>query len=356
MSDIRVEVLNIVISLASLCLIHWQTSKLERRDGYARERIGAIDALKGICIIGVVFIHAAYLTPFNLTFCRSLDFAVPFFFIASGFLLSARFEGTLNAREFYRKLFFRVVLIYLIFVVGTRIFKGGEMTAQAVILDALLGRTNYNYYFIPLILQFYLLFPFLIRYRERLNNPFVFCMVALFSFISFMGNHYVEQPYWDSNPYYLIFIGKDFSYFCFGMFISQYDVSRLHFRNYSLSLLIFLAGAVCLMLLTGEYLLTYAYPFAAFVFSVAAYNLIKGQGWLRIMEDLGRQTLVIYLVHSTLQGSLVVKYFYNEKHPWGIELVLVVCITLILSYGFSKVFMAVYNPAVAYCLQTRKKQ
>jgi peptidoglycan/LPS O-acetylase OafA/YrhL len=356
MSGLAAEVVNIVISLLSVGLIHRQAARHERREGYTLERMEVFDVLKGICIIGVVLIHAAYLTPFNLNICRSLDFAVPFFFIASGFLLSARFKGSLDLRSFYGNLFFRVVLVYILFVAGTRMIRGQEMTVQELLLDALLGRTNYNYYFIPLILQFYALFPLLIRFRERLSSTPVFSLVALFSFAAYAGNHYVEQPYWNSNPYYLVFIGKDFSYFCFGIFLSLYDISRMRLRDYLLPLLVFLAGAAGLMLLTGEYQLSYAYPFAAFILAVGVYYRVKGQRWLRIMEELGRYSLVVYLAHSTIQRLVVMTYVYNETRYWGLELVLVAGSTVIISYGFARAFMAIYNPAAAYCLQAIKKR
>ncbi|MDR3629604.1 MAG: acyltransferase [Desulfocapsaceae bacterium] len=355
MSVLRIEGLNIVISLICLFFIHRQTRKLDRRAGTVTERIDVFDALKGICIVGVVFIHTAYLSPYSTYIYRSLDFAVPFFFISSGFLLAVRCKGSVDLRSYYRNLFFRVVLIYLIFVVGTRMLNGGEMSLQAVLRDALLGRTNFNYYFIPILLQFYMLFPLLIKYRERFDSTFIFCMVALFSFLSFVGNHYIEQPYWDSNPYYLVFLGKDFSYFCFGIFLSLHDISGLRFRNSLFSLLVFVVGAAGLMLSAGEFLLTYAYPFAAFIFAMSAYNLIKGQRWLQIMVDLGRYSLVIYLVHSTIKGGLVMKFFSNEARPWALEFMVISAVTIVLSYGFARVFMACYNPAVAFCLSIIRK-
>ena len=355
MPKLHIEILNVAVSLACMAIIHWQTRKYGFRPDCAQERIGLFDVLKGGCIIGVVFIHAAYLTPISRDICRTLDFAVPFFFVSSGFLLSVRSNGNINLREYYRKLFVRVLLVYLIFVIGTRIFYGTEFTFTNILLDALLGRTNYNYYFIPLIIQFYILFPYLIKFREKLDSPFAFCLIALISFFFYVCSHYIQRPSWNDNPYYLVFIGRDFIYFCFGIFLSRYDIGQLRFKDYLLSFLVFLAGVGVLVLSTDEYMLTFAYPFAAFIFALAIYNVIRDHRWLRIMEDLGRYSLVIYLVHSTIQNTVVMKYFYNKTMPWGVELLVVVGATVVMSYGFARIFMAVYRPVTASILPARQR-
>ena len=346
MPNLRIEILNIALSLVCMAFIHRQIITYGHRADSIQERIGLFDALKGVCIIGVVFIHAAYLTPVSRDIYRTLDFAVPFFFVSSGYLLSVRCRGAIALKGYYHKLFVRVLLIYLLFVIGTRIFKGDVLTFKEILLDILLGRTNYNYYFIPLIIQFYILFPYLVKFRDKLDSPSIFCLIAFCSFFFYVCNHYIQHPYWNGNPYLLVFIGRDFIYFCFGIFLSRYEIRRLRFRDSLTVFLIFLAGVVALVLSTGEYTLTFSYPFVAFIFALAAYNLIGEQRWLRIMENLGRYSLVIYLVHSTIQNTVVMKYLYDRKLPWEFELLLVVGATVVLSYVFARVFMAVYQPAI----------
>jgi peptidoglycan/LPS O-acetylase OafA/YrhL len=354
MPNLRIEILNVAVSLVCMAIIHRQTRRYGYRSESIQERIGLFDVLKGVCIIGVVFIHAAFLTPVSRDICRTLDFAVPFFFISSGFLLSVRSNGVINLSEYYRKLFFRVVLVYLIFVVGTRFFYGTELTFKDIFLDALLGRTNYNYYFIPLILQFYILFPCLVKFREKLDSPLIFCLVAFFSFFFYVCSHYIQQPAWNNNPYYLVFIGRDFIYFCFGIFISRYNIRQVRFKDYLQSFMVFLAGVVVLVLSKDEYILTYAYPFVAFILALIVYNRIGEHSWLRVFEVLGRYSLVIYLVHSTIQNTVVTKYIYDPKLPWGVGLLVVVGCTVIMSYLFARIFMAVYQPAIAFLLPVRQ--
>jgi probable poly-beta-1,6-N-acetyl-D-glucosamine export protein len=354
MPNLRIEILNITLSLVCMAFIHLQTRKYGYRSDCIQERIGLFDALKGVCIIGVVFIHAAYLTPVSRDICRTLDFAVPFFFVSSGYLLSVRCRGAIALKGYFRKLFVRVLLVYLIFVIGTRIFKGDSLTFKDILLDILLGRTNYNYYFIPLIIQFYFLFPYLVKFRDKLDSPYAFCLIAFCSFFFYVCNHYIQRPSWNDNPYYLVFIGRDFIYFCFGIFLSRYEIGRLRFTDCLPSFMIFLAGVVVLVLCTGEYTLTFAYPFVAFLFALAAYNLIREHRWLRIMEDLGRYSLVVYLVHSTIQNTVVMKYLYNATLPWEFELLLVVGATVVLSYVFARAFMAVYQPVILFFMPVKQ--
>jgi probable poly-beta-1,6-N-acetyl-D-glucosamine export protein len=348
MPNLRIEILNIALSLICMAFIHRQIKEYGHRSDSIQERIGLFDALKGVCIIGVVFIHAAYLTPVSRDICRTLDFAVPFFFVSSGYLLSVRCRGAIALGGYFRKLFVRILLVYFLFVIGTRIFNGEALTLKDILLDILLGRTNYNYYFIPLILQFYILFPYLVRFKEKLDRPSIFCLIAFCSFFFYVCNHYIQRPYWNENPYYLVFIGRDFIYFCFGMFLSRYEIRKLRFADCLPSFMIFLAGVVVLVLATGEYILTFAYPFVAFLLALAGYKMIREQPWLFLLEDLGRYSLVVYLVHTSIQHTVVMKFLYNTKLPWEFQILVVVGATVALSYVFAWVFMSVYQPVILF--------
>ena len=118
--------------------------------------------------------------------------------------------------------------------------------------------------------------------------------------------------------------------------------------------MIFLAGVVVLMLATGEYILTFAYPFVAFLFALAVYNKIREQPWLYLLEDLGRNSLVVYLAHTSIQNTVVMKYLYNAKFPWELELPVVVGATVILSYVFARVFMFVYHPVISFFMPVKQ--
>jgi fucose 4-O-acetylase-like acetyltransferase len=151
-----------------------------------------------------------------------------------------------------------------------------------------------------------------------------------------------------------VFIGRDFIYFCFGTFLSRYDIRQLRFKDYLPSFITFLAGVVVLVLSKEEYILTYAYPFVAFILALIVYNRIGEHRWLRVFEVLGRYSLVIYLVHSTIQNTVVTKYIYDERLPWGFELFVVVGATVFMSYMFARMFMAVYQTVIAFFLPARQ--
>ena len=96
MPNLKIEILNVALSLICMVFIHQQTRKCGTMTDCIQQRIGLFDVLKGVCIVGVVCIHAAYLTPLGQGIYRTLDFAVPFFFVSSGFLLSVRCNGTID--------------------------------------------------------------------------------------------------------------------------------------------------------------------------------------------------------------------------------------------------------------------
>jgi len=110
------------------------------------KRIRFLDFLKGLAIIAIVAIHAIDFVP-GLEFLKGiLWFAIPLFIIESGYLLSLHHNKKINFKEYYSHVFFRVFLIYVIFVLVIRWYLNQPFVFVEIMKDILLGRTNGNFY------------------------------------------------------------------------------------------------------------------------------------------------------------------------------------------------------------------
>lgn len=142
--------------------------------------LGELDYLRGFAIIAIVAIHVlAFSTvidhpnavsPFTDYFKHLADFGVPLFFFISGFVLTMRYYDHMDRREFYRRrvlsilppflAFSAVYMAFNWFVLGQRSIS--DQLGSLILFDAVGA-----FWFVAVILQLYLLFPFLIKYYKR---------------------------------------------------------------------------------------------------------------------------------------------------------------------------------------------
>ena len=87
------------------------------KDDLHHKRIPFFDFIKGIAVLSVVFIHSTDLFPETNFLKLVLWFALPLFVFESGYLLAIRHDKEIDSKEYFKHLFFRIFLIYAIFVV-----------------------------------------------------------------------------------------------------------------------------------------------------------------------------------------------------------------------------------------------
>lgn len=134
--------------------------------------------LKGFCIVGVVGIHFggsfvrsdnAWSSSFyvGLVVNQFFSFSVPAFIFLSGWLLQMAY-GTrpLDWKAFYRRRLIKLGIPYLLVTVAYFVFFRKTWIIQQLTPENFLPRFLYygiepTLYFVPLIFQLYLLFPFL---------------------------------------------------------------------------------------------------------------------------------------------------------------------------------------------------
>lgn len=161
-------------------------------------RVLWFDLIRGLAIIGVVLIHVNELMPgwapavvteaFN-TFWR---FALPIFFVASGALLTPLYESGKSYRAFLVGVWWRLGLPYVVVVLGLSLLRGDSV--QTFLYNLVTGEASVPFYFLIILFQLYMLYPYLERWARR--RWFVFAVLALSIVAQFMtwSWHLFEVP------------------------------------------------------------------------------------------------------------------------------------------------------------------
>jgi surface polysaccharide O-acyltransferase-like enzyme len=145
-----------------------------------KERIKSIDCLRGIAILAVLLIHTTTRTleasnfnlvgfSFTLFLNQIARFAVPMFFIISGFVLEISDHGDLSYWSFIKKRFSKVFIPYVFWslIYYFLVYNSNHDNLFKVFLT---GNASYQLYFIPALLVFYLTFPLLHKLFQKISN------------------------------------------------------------------------------------------------------------------------------------------------------------------------------------------
>lgn len=150
-------------------------------DDPSKGRIKELDYMRAFAILGVVAIHAgsyseaivgpSVIPPVTNYIAHLADFAVPLFFAISGFLLASRPMGPGGVRAFYRRRLSAILIPYLFFSAVYLVYNRWVL-GQSDLIQAgwsiLLFDSVGVFWFLGVLLQLYLLFPFLSAWLDRL--------------------------------------------------------------------------------------------------------------------------------------------------------------------------------------------
>jgi peptidoglycan/LPS O-acetylase OafA/YrhL len=166
----------------------------------AKQRIEYIDFARGFAMLAIVLFH--YLQPYAVEGPLSKAIlvggsGVHLFFVLSGFGLGLSSQN-IGAINFYKKRFSRILVPYYLVVLAIfglnqvwQIYQGDGVYALAGHLflykmfdEKIMGSFGYHFWFISTIIQFYLVFPFIIWFKQRLNSK-VFLGISLLLSIAY---------------------------------------------------------------------------------------------------------------------------------------------------------------------------
>ena len=168
----------------------------------------SIDALRVIAILAVLLIHITTKTlqtldhnvliaPLSLFLNQLARFAVPLFFLISGFVLELNNKEGISYITFFKKRASRIVVPFLFwstiyFLIGWD-FDFQKLLSLRFLQDILYGTASYHLYFIPTLILFYLAFPFLHSITKIIKNPFVLGSIVILQTALQFKDYYYGQ-------------------------------------------------------------------------------------------------------------------------------------------------------------------
>jgi peptidoglycan/LPS O-acetylase OafA/YrhL len=202
-----------------------------------KEWLRELDYFRGFAILGVLAAHSFYLPPPSIlkyyedyqnspindliiqTVHSFLPFVIPLFIIVSGIALAYNYDDKINFIDFYKKRLVRIIPPY-IFISLIAIFALGLLnqipSIETIIFKLLTGTAADPLWFIVLIIQLYLIFPFIfieILRWQRKSSIFFILFPAMALLIQIMWDLYVFQ-----TPFIFTFFASFFFYFVIGIY------------------------------------------------------------------------------------------------------------------------------------------
>lgn len=338
----------------------------------ASQRLIELDILRALAVIGVILIHVVsgalyYVNQSTLSFKvyvtidQFLRFCVPLFVALSGYTLALKYTGEkINLGEFFNRRIVRLLPWYLfwsaVIFLYLRFTHWWDLTPRFPFWKILfLGKADYHLYFVPMILQLYILFPFLPALYNKFKVRFliiVFLLQILFYwFLTQISLDKINIHLFTSDQQQYLFFGTWFFYFLLGIVLkTQFKVSRLFEKIIPLLLVLFCLWVLidCFGVINKSYniilatrsaripVLFYASTFIVFSILYSKKLLLLPGKIVVFLSGVGRSSYVIYLLHT-----LVIRVFSDYIHFSGnLHLILIAILSIFGSNYLARISVA----------------
>jgi probable poly-beta-1,6-N-acetyl-D-glucosamine export protein len=298
-----------------------------------------LDFLRAFAILGIVAIHVGAfsatldypnaIVPITEFIAHLSDFGIPLFFFVSGFVLVVRYYDGGRRERFYRRRFMAIVPPYLVFSTAYLVYAYvalGQTSLYRAAWSYLLFDATGILWFLAVILQLYLLYPFLAAWLRRLESKGQAWKLVVYAALLYVAWYaFLEQATaavlnaaWQLVPDFGgIVAGRLFPgfllFFVLGMYLARTrSSSRQAVDTLSRSYMIvpLLLGAVGLQLLgSGFWWEMAVVPYSL----VASALLLRLSNWLatrpgsvsRGLVTVGRYSFGIYIAHILVMALVV---------------------------------------------------
>ena len=190
----------------------------------------AIDYIRTISILGVVLIHTTTrvleasgyaLNNFYWTLLLNqiARFAVPLFFLISGFVLELNYDFHQNYWSYLKKRLSKIFIPYVFWscIYYFLIYTQNHDNFLKVILT---GDASYQLYFIPTLLIFYLIFPFIHKAHKYIINLPVLTILGAVQLYLLNLDYFIKQ-FTFPDPIRISLLA--FFIFIFGIFAARFQ-------------------------------------------------------------------------------------------------------------------------------------
>ena len=149
-----------------------------------------MDVIRAVAIIAVVFIHVSatllYRSDVNSSIYKIAivtnqlsRFSVPAFILISGMGLTLSNRKELGYFAFIGRRFSRIVPQYILWCLIYIYLTTKHFEPYSVVHDMVYGKVFYHFYYVPLIIEFYLIYPFVYRFIGKKWGLLVSFLVTL---------------------------------------------------------------------------------------------------------------------------------------------------------------------------------
>ncbi|MFL0194616.1 acyltransferase [Clostridium sp. WILCCON 0269] len=178
-----------------------------------------MDIIRAVAIVAVIILHVSatalyqckpYSTTYNITFLLNQlsRFSVPAFIIISGMGLTINYKENFSYSKFIVKRFLKVVPQYVVWCVLYILIITKNFNIYGDLNDMVYGNVFYHFYFVPLIIEFYVIFPLIYRFIGKRWWLFFSLSITLFFLIYSYYFKVItpEQWFWNKkNLFYWLF-------------------------------------------------------------------------------------------------------------------------------------------------------
>jgi len=303
------------------------------------DRILFFDFLKGLAIIAVIIIHISGFIIASFQDVKVgvsimnnfLRFAVPFFFIMSGILLDPDIKGRL--KNFYSRKITRLVIPYTLCVIAVSLYW--ENSFIEFLKMFITGKAAVPYYFFIILFQFYLLYPLLLKIKDKKWFLLLTFLISLTFFLIPQTWKILGIP----------FFGKFLFFFAYGTHKRNYFLANNFNKKILYWIVLIIAFIVLMIFFPGRYFnVRLIYGIALFNLFFILKDRIRLKTYLnQLIIKFGQNSLWIFLIHY-----LIVKILGETLPTQNIWIYssLLIILSLILSYWLAKLLDHLYKAGI----------
>lgn len=328
----------------------------------------SIDALRVIAIIAVIVIHETTKTlsalnllidmaPFSLFLNQVARFAVPLFFLISGFVLELNNKSDMSYGAYFKKRASRVIVPFVAwstfyYLLGNN-FNISSLLNGHYVKALYEGTASYHLYFIPTLIIFYLAFPILHKALPILKKPITLLLLLAVQFL-LLYNDYYNGAIQMHTVFRVVILS--FAMFVFGMAASHHKEEIFAFAKKRIKTLIILLAALFLLIYPYVRMITLRDDTSSYIYNqfsplnyvytllltlVVFYLFEKTQFGRKTFIALSKLSFFVFFIHVFIQyvvwDFMILKYVDQEiwKAFWFDPVIIVIITTI--SFGIAYV-------------------
>jgi len=246
--------------------------------------------------------------PLTIFLNQMARFAVPLFFVISGFVLETNFDNSLGYVGFLKKRLSKILFPY-IFWSGIYYLFVYTQNHENFIQVLLKGNASYQLYFIPTLCIFYIIFPILHKIYNIISNKIVLILLFI-SQILLLYQDYFVKDFRLADPIHISILA--YFFFIIGIIAARNkEAISLFVRKWKYILLLVTFGSgvyvffegLTRFLTTGNYLSYYSQwrpsvlVYTLLIGSFTFYIFEKNKLQFFLIEKLSRLSFLVFLTH-----------------------------------------------------------